>query len=229
MDSLARPPAPSRPETAGQGTLPFPQADGVTPALVPGQKLAGRLAGVYTADGGDGFVTARADELDLTLEGIPGDVHAGWSRKSGSREPWYQRGTIIRSRRQLSILSPPELAAIAAGLGVAEMRAEWLGGNLVVEGVPQLTFLPAGTRLHFDGGAVILVEHMNRPCRHAGAIVARAYPDRTGLDLAFVPVAKRLRGVLASVEHAGRIRPGEAIQIVVPEQWIYEARPGATG
>ena len=43
--------------------------------------------------------------------------------------------------------------------------------------------------------------------------------------LAFVKVAKRLRGLLAWVEKPGRIVPGEAVSVRIPEQWIY--RPQA--
>src|SRR5690606_17214266 len=131
---------------------------------------------------------------------IAGDRHFGFVRPSGSREPWYERETPIRSRRQLSLLSVEELDQIARNLGVPEVRAEWIGANLLIEGIPRASFLPAGTRLHFEGGAVAMVEKMNGPCRKSGAKVAAHYPERADLDLAFTPAAKRLRGVVATVD-----------------------------
>ncbi len=196
-------------------------ASATIPAIVPSRKLHGRLVATLATDGADDFVTAAVPALDLTLEGIPGDRHFGFVRKSGSREPWYPRGTPIRSRRQLSILSVAELADIAAALGIPAASAEALGGNLVVEGIAALSFLPAGTRLHFESGAVVLVEHRNRPCRHAGAALAREHPGDERLEFDFVTVARNFRGLLASVEHPGIVAPGDVFEAVVPEQWLY--------
>ena len=47
--------------------------------------LTGTLAWVGWSLGAD-FVTTAAERLDLTYEGIPGDVHAGLYRKSGARD-----------------------------------------------------------------------------------------------------------------------------------------------
>ena len=201
--------------------LSFPQYLAPFPDILPQQRRRGRLVSVFSTDSRTSFVTTAREELELTLEGIPSDRHCGFVRKSGSREPWYPRGTPIRSRRQLSILSVEELGEIAHLMTVADVRAEWLGGNLLVEGIDRLTFLPFGTRLHFEGGAVVLGERQNRPCRHSGAVIAQHFPERGGLDLLFVESATRLRGLLASVERAGIIRPGEAFDAVIPEQWIY--------
>jgi predicted metal-dependent phosphoesterase TrpH len=51
------------------------------------------------------------DEVELTFDGIPSDMHAGIPRRSGSREPWYQRGTVMRNERQVTIVAADELAA----------------------------------------------------------------------------------------------------------------------
>lgn len=189
------------------------------PAVVPGRKLTGTLTAVLLADG-EGFRTRPVERLDVTLEGIPGDVHSGYSRASGSREPWYQRNTTIRSGRQLSIVSAEELAVVAERMEILRLEGAWIGANLIVEGVPNLSFLPPGTLLFCAGGATVVVEAQNGPCRFAGAEIAREYPEREGLDLAFPKMAKRLRGVVASVERAGGIVPG-SVDIRLPEQWIW--------
>jgi hypothetical protein len=56
--------------------------------------------------------------LAIGFDGVEGDYHAGPTRKSGGREPWYPRGTEIRNERQLSIVAADELA-MAAGIWVS--------------------------------------------------------------------------------------------------------------
>ena len=117
--------------------------------VFPGRKIAGRVAGLYVAEF-DHFVTREADSLDFGLEGIAGDHHSGATRKSSSREPWYPRNTEIRNERQLSIVAPDELALIAGAMDLAEVRPEWIGANLSIDGVPSLSmairYLPFTTK-----------------------------------------------------------------------------------
>ncbi|MCS0501693.1 MOSC domain-containing protein [Ancylobacter mangrovi] len=190
------------------------------PDTLPAQRFRARLARTLIADG-EGFATRDVPRLPLTLEGVPGDRHAGHARPADSRVPWYPRGAPIRNARQLTLVAPDELEAIAHRLGVPEVRPEWVGANLVVEGVERLTWLPPGTRLHFPGGAALAVEGENAPCRHAGAAVARACPGVAGLDLAFVKAAAGLRGLVAWVERAGEIAAGTDVELRVPAQRLW--------
>ncbi|MCJ8142464.1 MOSC domain-containing protein [Ancylobacter sp. A5.8] len=192
-------------------------------AAEPASRFKARLARTLLGDGA-GFITREVPVLGVTLEGVPGDRHAGHARPADSRVPWYPRGTSIRNCRQVSLVAPDELARIAERLGLAEIRPEWLGANLVVEGVAEFTRLPPGTRLHFPGGAALAVEGENAPCRHAGAAVAAGAPDageRAGLDLAFIQAAKGLRGLVAWVERAGDLAAGDEITVRVPEQRLW--------
>ncbi len=107
------------------------------------------------------------------MEGIAGDVHAGTTRKSGGREPWYPRGTLMRNERQVSILSAEELALIAENMGLPKVEGGWIGANLVLEGIPDLSFLPPRTLLFFEGGATLRIDGYNAPCRIAGGSIAR--------------------------------------------------------
>lgn len=192
------------------------------PEIVPARKLLGRVAGTFVAPF-DHFETRPAAELTLTFEGIEGDFHAGITRRSGGREPWYPRGTEIRNERQISIVAPDELALIAARMGITEVKPEWLGANLLIEGVPMLSMLPAGTLLFFQGGVTLKVDAQNGPCRVAGRAVAEGakMPDREAGSLLFPKVAKRLRGLVAWVERPGSIAAGEQASVRIPEQWIY--------
>jgi hypothetical protein len=193
-------------------------------AIRAGRKLAARAAGLYVAPF-DHFQTRAVDHLDLGFHGIEGDFHSGATRRSGGREPWYARGTEIRNERQVSIVAPDELAKIARGMEIAEVRPEWLGANLVIEGVPNLSMLPPSTMLFFRGGVTIKIDGQNTPCKLAGRAVAEGarMPDHMAGALAFPKVARRLRGLVGWVEKPGRIEVGEDISVRVPEQWIYEA------
>jgi hypothetical protein len=191
------------------------------PMIVPARVASANvLATLATSDPGD-FETFPVAPLALTLEGVAGDRHAGFTRRAGGREPWYPRGTEIRSGRQLSVVSEEELAEIAAAMSLETVEPGWIGANIVLSGAPRLSFLPAGTRIVFESGAAIVVEGQNAPCRFAGRAIARR-ADSPGAELSFPRVAKGLRGVVASVERAGDVRPGETM-LRIPPQWIYDA------
>ncbi|MGL4322938.1 MAG: MOSC domain-containing protein [Beijerinckiaceae bacterium] len=180
-----------------------------------GRIIAGLMAAQTT------FETAPVPQLTLDFDGIPGDCHFGATRKAGGREPWYPRGMAMRNDRALSLVAPDDMRAIAQAMDMASIRPEWLGANLVIDGIAHFSCLPAGTRLVCEGGAVLVVSGQNRPCRHAGAAIAAHYPDRSGLDLLFAQKAKGLRGLVACVEKPGVITDGEAVEARIPEQWIY--------
>jgi hypothetical protein len=201
--------------------LPLPCLD-EEPEIVPATKLLGRVAGTYLAPF-DHFETRLAEALTLTFQGIEGDFHAGITRRSGGREPWYARGTEMRNERQLSIVAPVELALIAARMGLAEVRPEWIGANLVIDGVPHLSMLPSGTLMFFDGGVTLKVDKQNGPCRIAGQAIAEnaCMANQEAGSMLFPKVAKRLRGLVAWVERPGRIETGEQVTVRIPEQWIY--------
>jgi hypothetical protein len=201
----------------------FPEAEKPV-EIIPAQKLVAKAAALYVAPS-DHFETCAVDELRLGFNGISGDFHAGSTRRSGGREPWYPRGTEMRNERQLSIVAADELAIVAERMGLAEIKPEWIGANLVIEGVPHLSMLPAGTLLFFKGGVTIKVDAQNGPCRVAGRSIAEnvGMADVEAGALLFPKAAKRLRGVVAWVEKPGTIRVGEEISVRVPEQWIYPA------
>lgn len=189
---------------------------------MPPQKLRGTLAGLFKAQGKD-FQTQPVSELPLTFEGIPGDFHAGFTRRSGGREPWYNRGTEMRNERQLSILSSEELRLVARRMEIPELKTEWIGGNLLVDGIPNLTRLPPRTVLFFDGGATIRVDGDNLPCRVAGRAIAAQFDGRDDLELAFPKQSDGMRGLVAWVEKQGTIKVGEGFEARIPPQWIYKA------
>lgn len=190
--------------------------------IVRGRKLAATVTTALAALQND-FVTKSVEALELTFEGIRDDFHAGNTRLTGSREPWYPRKTEIRNERQLSIVASDELADVARKMGITELKPEWIGANLVIDGVARLSMLPAGTMMFFKNGVTLKVDAQNIPCRYAGRSIARhaKMPDEDAGSLLFPKHARRQRGLVAWVEKPGTITAGEEVSIRVPEQWIY--------
>jgi hypothetical protein len=194
------------------------------PEILPARRLAGKVEQVLLASGSD-FLTAPVQSLALDFAGIAGDHHAGLTRKSGGREPWYPRGTEMRNERQVSLVSFADLQAIAAAVGLAEVRPEWLGANIVVSGLPDFSMVPPRTLLFFDGGVTLKVDGQNAPCRSAGKALAAGAGLENADEIAtkFVKAAKRLRGLVAWVEKPGVIVSGTNFEARLPEQWLYRA------
>ncbi|MBI4920235.1 MAG: molybdenum cofactor sulfurase [Devosia nanyangense] len=187
--------------------------------ILPAHMIEGVVRGVYRAP--DTFVTTPVEVLSLTYAGIPGDVHSGLYRQSGAREPWYPRGTPMRNERQLSILSAEELAEVATTLAIPVLEPEWIGGNLLLTGIPQLSLLPPRSILMFPSGAAIRIDGDNGPCRHSGRSIAEHVPGRPDLELGFVQAARHKRGLVGWVEREGEVRAGDVVRIRVWEQKLY--------
>lgn len=188
--------------------------------IIPGRKINGRIEALFMA-AGDDFTSREADALTLTFDGISGDFHEGPTRQSGGREPWYPRGTLIRNERQLSILSRAELAIIAERLEIPEIKPEWIGCNMLLEGVENLTRLPPRTLVFFEGGVTLKIDGDNGPCKLSGQAIADHYPGRDDIVLGFSREAQGLRGLVAWVEKPGIIKKGETFEARIPPQWIY--------
>lgn len=163
--------------------------------------------------------SASVEVLELDWGGPVGDVHHGLTRGACVRvKRQYDRDTEIRNARQLSVLSAEEMAEIAAALGLARLEPEWLGATMVFEGIPDLTLLPPASRLIFEGGAALLVDTENEPCRYPADEIERVHP---GQGRAFPKVAKHKRGITASVERPGRVAIGDRARLHVPPQRLY--------
>jgi hypothetical protein len=160
------------------------------------------------------FVTRRIPRIELDLGGIPGDRHYGLTRYAGAREPMYPRGTEIRNRRQLSIVTIEECDLIAQSLGLEFVLPEWLGANLLMSGLPNLTLLPCGTRLMFPSGACLICEGENDPCRNPAKVMQMLHPQHPDLLKNFVRVAQKRRGIVCSVERSGEICQSDTVQIL---------------
>jgi hypothetical protein len=165
----------------------------------------------------DTFVSAPEPRLELDFGGVLGDRHHGLTRLSDTRQlRHYPRGTMIRNRRQLSLVSVDELAEIADRLGLPHLEPGWLGANLLVDGVPDLSALPIGSRLLFAGGAGLVCEGVNHPCRLPAEVVQSHFPWSRA-QAGFVKAAYGRRGIVASVEVPAPIAAGEALTVARPD------------
>lgn len=164
--------------------------------------------------------SSRIAAVKASYAGLEGESHSGLVRSSCVRvRHQYPQGTEIRNTRQISIVSAEELATIADTMGIAELKPEWLGANLLVSAIPNFSQIPPSTRMIFAGGAALVVDLENSPCKYPGEIIDRHYP---GFGNLFAKAAVGRRGVTAWVEREGNINTGDTIQLYVPPQRIYE-------
>ncbi|MHA1524283.1 MAG: MOSC domain-containing protein [Alphaproteobacteria bacterium] len=166
------------------------------------------------------LVSQRVQALTLGFDGIEGDSHAGLTRGSCGRvRRQYERGTQIRNTRQVSIICPGEMAQIAKKMGVGQLLPEWLGANLVIAGIPDLSHLPPSTRLIFSSGAALVVDVENGPCRYPGEVIEEHHP---GHGNRFPKSALGLRGIVAWVERPGSIALNDTVDVHIPRTQVYE-------
>jgi hypothetical protein len=166
------------------------------------------------------------EAVDLGFDGIAGESHSGLTRPSCSRvlAQYPERGTEIRNSRQISIVSEEDLAAIAAALGIPDLPSGWLGANVVLRGLPDLTLVPPASRLVFAGGAVLTVDMENAPCTIPAREIERRHPGRGS---GFRTAARNRRGLTAWVERPGHLSIGEAVRLHVPPIRPYPPLAGA--
>ena len=166
-----------------------------------------------------GLEKSPTDALILTFDGIQGDCHSGATMVSDARTmKQYPRGVTLKNRRQVSIVSVEEMAEIADKLDIPSLPPEWVGANLLVSGIPDLTILPPSTRMMFSSGATLIVDLENQPCKYPAEIIEKHHP---GHGSTFVARAKHKRGLVAWVEREGKIASGDTIRLFLPPQRLW--------
>jgi MOSC domain-containing protein YiiM len=186
-------------------------------AEAPRRVPALSVVDVLSATEADSIVATPVPVLELDFGGVVGDRHHGLTRPADTRQlRYYPRGTMIRNRRQLTLVSVEELAEVANRLGVPEVKPGWLGANLLVEGISCLSALPMGTRLLFGSGAGLVCEGVNQPCRLPAQVIQQQY-GWSRAEAEFVKAAYGRRGIAASVECPGPIIAGDQGSAVPPE------------
>ncbi|MGH2582481.1 MAG: MOSC domain-containing protein [Anaerolineales bacterium] len=153
------------------------------------------------------------DEVEVQWEGFVGDKHFGLTMEAGSSQKPYPKGAQVRNVRQISIVSQEELSDIAEALQIPRLEPDWVGANMLVSGIPDLTRLPAGSRFYFEQGVGIVVEGENMPCTTAGGSLQSQYPERPEITTIFPKKAIGKRGLVAWVERPGVILKGESVMV----------------
>ncbi len=180
----------------------------------------GKVEQLYArASRADGFDKAPSGTLSLLFSGPKGDCHAGLTRASDGRTLiLYPRNTDIRNVRQITIVAPDEIDDIATALGVSHIDPAWLGANLLISGIPDLTLLPPSTRIQFPSGATLVVDMENAPCLQMAKVVVHHHGE-AGWN--FVKAALHKRGVTAWVEREGTVHMGDKVTLILPPNRIY--------
>ncbi len=195
--------------------------------LTLGSSLKKRKAKVISvhAQLGAGLSKATQNTIEMELDGVVGDRHRSFQRETwpGDKQP---KGTVRRNERQWSAVSVEELVEIQGEMDLTEpLTASFVGANLCLSGISQLSRLPKGTLLKFPSGAELSVEEYNPPCADMGAQLASAYNTNSGRELtstSFSKAAKLTRGIVGVVDVPGAISAGDEVVVEVFEtsSWL---------
>lgn len=140
--------------------------------------------------------------------GVVGDCHAGVTVQHLSR---VRRDPTRPNLRQVHLIAAELLEQLAsAGYDV---HAGDLGENVTTSGVDLLA-LPTGTRLAFDGGAVVEVTGLRNPCLQIDRFRSGLLAEVVGRD-ADGEIVRRA-GVMGVVVVGGPIRTGESLRVALP-------------
>jgi hypothetical protein len=183
--------------------------------------LHGTVNRLFIGNTPGSIVATRVPAITLTLDGIDGDRHQRPTMKADPALTSYPEGTEVRNTRQVTIIADEELRHIAATLDIPALDADWLGVNMVLAGVPAVTLLPPGSRLYFADGTGLVVQGENMPCTGPGKVIEANHPGRKGIASRFPKAALHRRGLLAWVEHPGRIAEGDAVRVEFPDPVPY--------
>lgn len=156
------------------------------------------------------------ETVHASYAGFESDYHGGLTRASCVRvQKQHPKGTEIRNTRQLSILAAEEIAEIGAEIGVAVLEPALLGASLILNGIPDFTFVPPGSRLQAPDGTTIVIDVENGPCNFPAQQIEQ---DAPGHGKAFKAAARGKRGVTAWIEREGRLSLGDTLRLHVPDQ-----------
>ncbi|MFI1676509.1 MOSC domain-containing protein [Streptomyces sp. NPDC020607] len=145
----------------------------------------------------------------LTGLGVEGDVHAGTKVKHRFR---VAQNPDQPNLRQVHLMHE-ELFDELAEDGFTVAPGE-LGENVTTRGI-DLLGLPTGALLHLGDEAVLEITGLRNPCRQIDGFKAGLMKRVVGRDASGAVFYKA--GVMSVVRRGGEVRPGDAIDIVLPE------------
>jgi hypothetical protein len=89
---------------------------------------------------------------------------------------------------------------------------------MVVEGIPDFSHVPPGSRLQGASGATLVVDIENRPCTLPARPIEGRHP---GYGAKFKAAAQGRRGITTWVEREGVFALGDSIRLHVPDQPVW--------
>lgn len=181
--------------------------------MSPEATHVGTVAAVMILEPGAQIVSTRQGTVQVSRAGFEGDRHAGLTRPATGRDEGAERGTPLPNLRQVSLVSEEELAQVADALDVEVLRPEWLGSNLSLRGIPDLTRLPEGARLRFEHGVELTITGENMPCSSPGRELQSHFPNAADLESRFPKAALGRRGLVARIESPGQISVGDRVEL----------------
>jgi MOSC domain-containing protein YiiM len=145
----------------------------------------------------------------LTGLGVAGDAHAGPTVRHRSRVAADPRQPNLRQVHLIHAELHDELAA--GGIMVAPGQ---LGENITTRGLDLLA-LPRGTVLRCGPEAVVEVTGLRNPCRQLDGLrpgLLKAVLDRDDQGRLV-----RKAGIMGIVQHGGLVRPGDILDVELPD------------
>lgn len=189
------------------------------PALKATQ-FRGEIVFLGLVEPGTGLASRPCERLVLGFDGAEGEAHSGRTRESCSRvTEQHEIGTEIANTRQVTILSQEELAETAFAMHIPQLAPEWVGANIVLRGLPDLTHLPPSSRLQGPDGATLVIDMENRACVLPGKVIEHHHP---GAGPRYKPAAHNRRGLVAWVERPGVLELGQELRLHIPDQRAWE-------
>lgn len=155
------------------------------------------------------------------FEGILGDKYQRKTRIADVRDPIELRGSEILNDRMWSGISTEELQRLCSPLNIPHIKPIHLRPNIVFEGIPDLSNLPAGTKLVFPRtGTILRIDAQNMPCSNPAKNILADYPelDYEVFKEFFKVYAIGLRGVVGSIYKPGQLAVGDPVRIELPKR-----------
>jgi MOSC domain-containing protein YiiM len=171
--------------------------------------MGARITAV-SSNGTYSFTKPNRESITLLAGlGVEGDVHAGVTVKHRFR---VQQDPTQPNLRQVHLIHE-ELFDEVAAAGFTVAPGE-LGENVTTSGI-DLLGLPTGTLLRLGDTAVVEVTGLRNPCVQIEDFRSGLLKQVVGRDETGAVTYKS--GIMSVVTQGGEVRPGDAIEVVLPE------------
>lgn len=164
---------------------------------------------------------SAVSEIEFSLEGPVGDVHAGFSRRLSGHDGGYirtsslQKGGSVFNWRSWTAISREEIAVVEEAIGYTVPQGCLLE-NITFQGISDFSKLDPATRIVFpkrdDSQLILAVWEWNGPCRVVGDRFAD-FHQRPELKKQLISEAQGKRGVMGFVLSPGRAIVGDSVEL----------------